>query len=441
MGECRSTIWRMAGRETVGERIRRLRTARGLTQRDLAASGRVSDAYVSRIERGQRQPSIKALRAIAAKLGVSAHYLETGEEVSAAQQRELQLTDAELELRLGRDLGRAEAVLTKLVAAKADDAIEARARAALGLLSAQRGDNAEAIRQLKAATKSPHVRPEQRSDAFEALAAAYVAAGEPWRAISLLEACLETVAERAPEDVTLSVRYRSILGTTFSSFGEVKRAQKVLAEALKLAEGYEAPSARTILYWSLARVAWMEADSDAALDYMARAKGLLEASEDSVQLARANLVSGQICNLDNRLEEAAAYLREAERLLVVGGDADDRGILRAEQAKLAAKTGEPDRALALADEAMAALEDDIRYAPTAWHALGLARAAAADVPAAEEAFSRAVDGLAQLRQWRQAAQAARDWANSIRAAGRASEAYGLFERALFLTLREETAAG
>jgi transcriptional regulator with XRE-family HTH domain len=63
----------------VGERIRRLREEQGLSQRDLASPG-VTYAYISRIEPGQRQPSEKALRALAEKLGTTAHYLETGRE-------------------------------------------------------------------------------------------------------------------------------------------------------------------------------------------------------------------------------------------------------------------------------------------------------------------------------------------------------------------------
>lgn len=65
--------------ETIGERLRRLRVERGLSQRELACEG-VSYAYISRIEAGTRQPSVKAIRRIAAQLGVSAAYLETGEE-------------------------------------------------------------------------------------------------------------------------------------------------------------------------------------------------------------------------------------------------------------------------------------------------------------------------------------------------------------------------
>jgi transcriptional regulator with XRE-family HTH domain len=64
-------------RETIGVRLRRLRTERDLSQRELAEPG-VSYAYISRIEAGTRQPSVKALRKLASKLGVTTSYLETG---------------------------------------------------------------------------------------------------------------------------------------------------------------------------------------------------------------------------------------------------------------------------------------------------------------------------------------------------------------------------
>jgi transcriptional regulator with XRE-family HTH domain len=44
-----------AARESVGERIRRLRLERGMSQRDLAEPG-ISYAYLSRIEAGARKP-------------------------------------------------------------------------------------------------------------------------------------------------------------------------------------------------------------------------------------------------------------------------------------------------------------------------------------------------------------------------------------------------
>jgi transcriptional regulator with XRE-family HTH domain len=55
---------------TVGERTRQRRLALGLSQREIV-SERVSHAYISRIEANTRQPSVKALRKLAPKLGVS----------------------------------------------------------------------------------------------------------------------------------------------------------------------------------------------------------------------------------------------------------------------------------------------------------------------------------------------------------------------------------
>jgi transcriptional regulator with XRE-family HTH domain len=61
----------------IGDRIRMRQRALGLSQRDLSQPG-ISYAYISRIESGQRRPSLKALRKLAPKLETTAHWLETG---------------------------------------------------------------------------------------------------------------------------------------------------------------------------------------------------------------------------------------------------------------------------------------------------------------------------------------------------------------------------
>jgi len=63
----------------IGERIRTRRAALGLSLREVARTG-LSPGYVSRVERGERQPSAKALRSLAPLLQCSAHWLETGNE-------------------------------------------------------------------------------------------------------------------------------------------------------------------------------------------------------------------------------------------------------------------------------------------------------------------------------------------------------------------------
>src|ERR1700751_1050366 len=99
--------------DTIGQRLKRWRLEGGLSQRELAAPG-VSYAYISRIEAGTRQPSVKALRRLAAKLGVTADYLETGSQLAPEEERELHLADLELALRLG-DPADVEDQLAKLL--------------------------------------------------------------------------------------------------------------------------------------------------------------------------------------------------------------------------------------------------------------------------------------------------------------------------------------
>src|SRR6266516_1976427 len=82
----------VARREGIGARLKRLRLARGMSQRDLSSPG-ISYAYISRIEAGARTPSVKALRRIAGKLGVTVEHLETGEPTST----ELGVSDAGVE--------------------------------------------------------------------------------------------------------------------------------------------------------------------------------------------------------------------------------------------------------------------------------------------------------------------------------------------------------
>src|SRR5436305_13988527 len=112
----KATVSQASSAETIGARLKRLRLQRGLSQRDLSSPG-VSYAYISRIEAGARTPSVKALRKLSQKLGVSVEYLETGRDMREVDDRELRLADAELELRLTEDFTAAEEKLEQLQSA------------------------------------------------------------------------------------------------------------------------------------------------------------------------------------------------------------------------------------------------------------------------------------------------------------------------------------
>ena len=65
------------GSARLGERVRQLRVAAGLTQTDLAGD-RFSKEYVSQIERGKTRPTRETIEWLAGKLGVDAAFLEKG---------------------------------------------------------------------------------------------------------------------------------------------------------------------------------------------------------------------------------------------------------------------------------------------------------------------------------------------------------------------------
>ena len=63
--------------ESLGERVRRLRVERGLSQSGLAGA-RFTKEYVSQIERGKTRPTAHTIEWLAERLGVDREFLETG---------------------------------------------------------------------------------------------------------------------------------------------------------------------------------------------------------------------------------------------------------------------------------------------------------------------------------------------------------------------------
>jgi transcriptional regulator with XRE-family HTH domain len=62
----------------LGDRLRALRTKRGLSQEEFAGKCRLDRTYVSGIERGRRNPSIRNIKRIASVLGVTLSQLFKG---------------------------------------------------------------------------------------------------------------------------------------------------------------------------------------------------------------------------------------------------------------------------------------------------------------------------------------------------------------------------
>jgi len=423
--------------EPVGQRLRRLRLERGLSQRDIAGPG-VTYAYVSRIEAGQRGPSLKALRLLARRLGVTPEYLETGVRTPAEVDRDLRLADAELRLRLDDEPREAEeafrAVLREAVP-EGDEWAEMRARVGLGLALAAAGKYSEAVGHLQAVTDSGAAPVVARPDAYATLGRSLVALGRHADAVELFRGCLDDIGREAPEDRAMEFRFRTYLSCALADAGNLREARRVVLEVIARARQFGDATARIHLYWSLARVASMAGEPARAMVYMRRAIGLLEASEDTRELAVAHLHCSQILLLEGEADEAEPHLEEAEHLLALGAAARDVGALRAQQARLAVERGDADEAAERANQALELLAEHQVAQGTAWHALGDALALKGQVDEAAAAFERAVGQLEGSGEWREIVSVYKSWARCLREAGREGEALDVMERATIITVK------
>jgi len=416
--------------ESVGARLRRLRLERGKSQRDLSAPG-ITYAYISRIEAGARTPSMKALRMLAKKLGVTPEYLETGSELDASDLRELRLAEQELRLRLEGDAD-AEAVLELLedADAAADVAAGTRARIVLGLEAAARGDHAATIERLSAVVGSELVTAASRPDVFSTLGRAYAAAGSPREAVALFERALDEVAEVEPENMHARVRYSTYLSYALTDLGELQRAKAVVGELF--AGGGESADryTRVRLYWSLGRLSLEQARPLAALDSFRRAVALLEATEDTVHLARAHVACADATiSAADDLGGALHHLDEAERLLGPTPPADDLATIRRLQAMCAAASSDWAGAEHLGSAALQLAEALPNERGGAWLVVAEARAGGGEAGGADEAFREALALLAEHGTVRQHAAALRSYGRFLRDSGREREALDVFEQA------------
>ena len=424
-----------AAGETIGERLKRLRLDRGLSQRELAAPG-VSYAYISRIEAGTRQPSVKALRRLAVKLNVSADFLERGSDLDPEAERELRLSDLELAIRLGEWDGidvPLQAAVEEAVAA-GDRAATLRARVALATLAQERREHSKAAELLEAALLEEPFAPAERFDIYANLGRAYNEAGRSQDAVDLFERCMDACATDG--DASTEARYATLLSYALSDMGELGRAEEVVRRALDRVENTADPYMRVRLYWSMARLAHAEGRESVALTNVRKAIALLQATDDTFHLGRAHILAAYITLARDDPDAADRHLDQAEQFLGMSPTQQDLFEITTQRARVASLRGQADLAVALATRAVELSGDD---APVdrgvALAALGEALSRTDDSIAAGNAYAEAVELLEGQGRWRHAATTALSWGRMLRHTGREAEALDVLDRAAAIGMR------
>jgi tetratricopeptide (TPR) repeat protein len=342
----------------LGRRVRDLRQRRRLKQSELAA-GRLSTAYVSRIESGQRRPEREVVEFLAEQLGTTADYLLTGVGRDEVADARLKLRYAEPALHSG-DAAEAERLLRGLI----DDTtlplgtlrIDAQFSLARALENLGRLDDAiHALEQLRTDVNIPNPL-----EIAIALSRCYRESGDLSRAVDVGEQGLALVDELGLRGTDDAVKLTATVAAAYFERGDTAHAHHLCQTAVEESETSSSPNARAAAYWNASAVASERGQLPAAVTLAERALALLGETTDERNLSRLH---GELGLLFLRadppdVDGAERSLQRAHSGLVAnGGSSFDLARCEGGMALVQLHRGELDDAARLASQARAAVGD------------------------------------------------------------------------------------
>ena len=410
-------------RAAVGARIRAARLRAGLSQRDLAFDG-CSYAYISRVEAGQRIPSMQVLQELGRRLGVSATYLALGTD---APDHVDPLDAADIACRLG-DHGLAEQIYEAVTLEPAPAPVRlARALAGLGEIAFQRGDADVAAHLFEAALAEPALGRAGASAIADRLGRIYALRGEHERALGIYEK--ELVEAARLNDQAALMRFSTLLANAVLDAGNTGRAQELLGQALAVADQAQDPLDRARLWWSQSRLHDSQGQSDLAAHYARLALSVLEETEQMGFAAVAHLLLAYIENERGDGGAALACLERAELVLATSSNRLHWGLFQVERARALLLTGEREEAASVAMGALPLVGDASAIdSGRAQALLGDVFRELGDVERAQELYELALETLPGVD--RNLLRVYEGLAEILEEQGRGDEAFDLLKQAM-----------
>jgi tetratricopeptide (TPR) repeat protein len=324
----------------LGARLRQARAAAGLRQADLSFPG-CTIGYISRIESGQRVPSLQVIRRLAGRLGVDEGWLARG--VAAPAPAVAALLDASVALRLG-DLESATALFQRVADSEPARSSQAAALAGLGQVAYQRGELLHAIEALERAFELA-ADYEDAAAAAETLGRAYARTGDEDAATRLFQLWLGRAQQSG--DPANGLRFGVLLANALIDGARFREAAEVLRAALLESRGGD-PLALARIYWSQSRLHALSEEPGLAARFARKAYELLEATEHTLLRAKAHQGLA-FAELDaGRPHEALDLLGRGRALLGDTGSPQDVAEFQLEEARALALLGEIEQAASLA---------------------------------------------------------------------------------------------
>ncbi len=332
----------------VGARIRSLRTAKGLTQAQVAEPN-YTKAYISMLESGRTRASMKALEHIAAVLGVKPADLLGGIAAPATPQFEL------LEARRYIEQQRAAAAIPILEALEeglgaSDQLVRLRYLAAAYNAT---GQPKQAFPLIERAQRMAELLgdEEEQIRVSAVLANAYSKTYAYEEALRLLRDIVAACDSGVPNDPAFHFRRLVDLALVLTNLRQPKQALAAYERAIALADKFGDRPALGNLYAGMAKTHQDQGDLEAAIVYNQRSLQIFE---------ELGLFDQVACTLDNAAllyaeygnrERARECLARATELAVETKHDGTLASIKASEAEVTAKT-DPKHATDLAQEAL-----------------------------------------------------------------------------------------
>jgi tetratricopeptide (TPR) repeat protein len=387
----------------LGERLRQLRVAAGLTQSELAGE-RFSKEYVSQIERGKTRPTRETVEWLAARLGVDPGFLANGVATDERGRLEAALTRAETLLEAGHnDEGAAEYDLL-VPAARATGLSELEARALLGAGRAQMRLGAlrqafDLLNEARGIVEVGSFSDLERAEVLHALGVCRYQLNSIQTSLGLLNEALG-LAERSglPCD-SLRSNILSWRSRCWRRQRDYEAAREDIERALQLAEDANDPRTIGAAYFQASLVADREGHWVLARTYAEKARAAYEQLADRVHVGQLTNNLGGLNFLLGKTDEAIGLLKEAFAIALDTGRDADAAQAVSSLAQIHLRTGNIEQAEGQARHALQLLEGHEDYLDEAGNAelvLGRALLEQGRLDEAETAFGNAEASFDQL---------------------------------------------
>jgi tetratricopeptide (TPR) repeat protein len=387
----------------LGERLRQLRVAAGLTQTELAGT-RFSKEYISQIERGKTRPTQETVVWLATRLGVDPAFLASG--VSADERARAETIVARADaLSADHDYDAAiDEYARALPAVLATGVVELRVRVLSGdaWARARRGEVRPAIDLLEQArtyVEGPEFSDVDRADLLFRLGVCRYLLSSISTAVALFAEAL-TLAERSalPSDL-LRANILTWRSRCYRRQRDYEAAREDVERALELAHSMNDAKALGDAYFEASLIAERDGHWVLARSYAERAKAQYEHLADRLAVGRLLNNLGGLDFLLGKPEEAIGRLKEAFRIALELGDAHEAATAVSSLAQVHLRTGDLQTAEEQARHALKLLdrrEDRVDEIGNAQLVLGRALLEQERYEEAAAAFAEAEDAFDQL---------------------------------------------